>query len=190
MTMTDLEYIRLTLNLPRRVILREALGTGDGQAVRFQTRLWPLIAASEVIRVNGAVKTITTDYTITYETGLIVFVTAPAAAAAIDADYNWSVFNDVQINELLDRYNDQVTPTMRDLVMALIANSDLFIKYTTGMESVDRSKALDALKSLYEELKGTAARAVAQSVVWTQADVDEYERDVPWEPFVSSTPRD
>jgi len=190
MIMTDLEYIRLTLNLPRRVILREALGTGDGKAVRYQTRLWPIIEESEVVRVAGTVKTRTIDYTIDCITGLIIFVTAPASAAAVDADYNWSVFNDAQINELLDRYNDQVIQTMRDLVMALIANSDLFIKYTTGMESVDRTRALDALKGLYDELKKSPGQAMAQSVVWTQADVDQYERDVPWSDFVSSIPRD
>jgi len=187
MTLTNLQYIRLTLNLPHRVILREALGVGDGEAVKFQTRLWPLIEGTEEVRVAGTVQT---DYTIDYETGLITFTTAPADTALVDADYNWSVFSDGQIIDLLTRYNDQVNPVMRDLVMALIANSDLFIKYTTGMESVDRTKALDALKGLYKELKGAPVTATAQSVVWTRADVQQYGRDVTWSDFVSSTPRD
>lgn len=190
MVLTNLQYIRLTLNLPYRVILREELGSGDGTIVKFQTRLWPLIALTETVRVAGSAKTRVTDYTIDDDTGLITLKVAPAAEALVDADYNWSVFSDLQITDLLARYNDQVGPTMRDLIMALLANSDLFIKYTTGMESVDRSKALDALKGLYDELKEAPGAPMAQSVVWRKADVTAYGRDVPWEDFVSSTPRD
>ena len=190
MGLTNLQYIRLTLSLPHRVILREELGTGDAATVKFQTRLWPLIALTETVRVSGTAKTRVTDYTIDDDTGLITFKVAPADEALVDADYNWSVFSDAQITDLLARYNDQVAPAMRDLIMALLANADLFIKYTTGMESVDRSKALDALQRLYDELKETPTAAMAQSVVWRKADVVAYKRDVPWEDFVSSTPRD
>lgn len=190
MALTNLQYIRLTLNLPHRVILREALGTGDGAIVKFQTRLWPIIALTETVRVAGTAKTRVTDYTIDNDTGLITLKVAPSAANLVDADYNWSVFSDQQINDLLARYNDQAGPVMRDLIMALLANTDLFIKYTTGMESVDRSKALDALQRLYDELKESPTSPMAQSVVWTKADVDTYERDVVWQDFVSSTPRD
>jgi hypothetical protein len=190
MALTDLQYIRLTLNLPHRVILRESLGTGDGASTKFNTQLWPIIAESETVRVGGVVKTRDSDYSIDNDLGLIIFTVAPGDGLAIDTDYKWSVFSDAKIEGLLERYNDQVNPTMRDLVRALIANSDLFIKYTTGMESVDRSKALDALKTLYAELQEEPAGAAAQSVVWVQSDVDTYERDVAWEPFISSTPAD
>ena len=188
--MTNLQYIRLTLNLRYRVILREELGTGDGASVKFQTRLWPIIALSETIRVDGTAKTRTTDYDIDNDTGLITFKSAPADGKLVDADYSWSVFSDQHITDLLDLYNDQVNRVMRDLIMALLANTDLFIKYTTGMESVDRSKALDALRGLYDELKDAPSIAIAQSVVWTKVDVTEYGRDVPWEGFIASTPRD
>ena len=190
MVLTNPQYIRLTLNLSHRVILREELGTGDGTIVKFQTRLWPIIALTETVRVDGTAKTRVTDYSIDNDTGLIILNVAPADGKLVDADYNWSVFSDAQITDLLARYNDQVGPTMRDLIMALLANTDLFIKYTTGMESVDRTKALDALQRLYDELKETPTAAMAQSVVWRKADVDAYRRDVPWEDFVSSTPRD
>lgn len=190
MALTDLDYIRLTLNLPHRVILRETIGTGDGSTKKYQFRLWPVIALSEVIRVNAVAKTRVTDYAIDNDTGLITFVVAPTDTHSIEADYNWSVFSDVTIADLLTYHSDQVQPATRDLIMAMLANTDLFIKYTTGMESVDRSKALAALQGLYDELKERPAGAVAQSVVWTQSDVDQYERDVSWEDFVSSTPED
>lgn len=190
MALTTLQYIRLTLNLPYRVILRETLGTGNGTIQKFQTQLWPIIAASETVRVNGTAKTRTTDYTIDNDTGLITFVVAPTDTHVVDADYNWSVFSDVKIAGLLTWYNEQVNPTMRDLIRSLLANSDLFIKYTTGMESIDRSKALDALQTLYDELKELPAGAVAQSVVWRKSDVKAYKRDVGWQDFISSIPED
>lgn len=190
MALTDLQYIRLTLNLPHRVILRETLGIGDGAIKKFQTQLWPIIAESETVRVNGTAKTRNTDYTIDNDTGLITFSVAPTDTHVVDADYNWSVFSDANITDLLARYNDQVNPTMQDLIRALLANSDLFIKYTTGMESVDRTRALDALKTLYEELQDLPAGAVAQSVVWKKADVKAFKRDVAWQDFITSTPED
>lgn len=190
MALTDLQYIRLTLNLPHRVILRETLGVGDGTIKKFQTQIYPIIALSEAVRVNGTAKTRTTDYAIDNDTGLITFVVAPTDTHIIDGDYYWSVFSDVNITDLLARYNGQVNPVLRDLIRALLANSDLFIKYTTGMESVDRSKALDALRTLYEELKDLPAGAMAQSVVWRKSDVKAYERDVGWMDFISSTAED
>ena len=184
MTQTNLQYIRLTLSLPHRVVLGEELGLGDGTAVKFQTRLWPLIEATETVRVSGTVKTPVTDYTIDYLTGLVTFKTAPALAAIVDADYHWSVFSDSQIEDLLERYNDQVVPVKRDLIRALLANTDLFIKYTTGMESVDRSRALEALRGLLDELKELPGAPMAQSVIWTEADVKKYGRDVAWLEFL------
>ena len=186
---TDLQYIRLTLNLPYHMILRESLGTGDGASTRYQTQLWPIIAESETIRVSGVVQARNVDYTIENDLGLVTFTVAPSDGLSIDADYKWSVFSDVQITDLLARYNEQVRPAMRDLVMALLANSDLFIKYTVGMESVDRTKALDALQKLYSELKEEPSGG-AQAVVWMATDVKAYERDIPWEDFVSSIPED
>lgn len=190
MALTDLQYIRLTLNLPHRVVLRETLGTGDGTIKKFQSQIWPIIALSETVRVNGTAKTRTTDYAIDNATGLITFVVAPTDTHVVDADYNWSVFSDVNITDLLTRYNDQVNPVLRDLIRALLANSDLFIKYTTGMESVDRSKALDALKTLYDELKDLPAGAIAQSVVWRKSDIKAFKRDVAWQDFITSTADD
>ena len=95
-----------------------------------------------------------------------------------------------KIEGLLTKFNDAVTSVLKVLIRALLANTDLFIKYTTGMESVDRSAALKALQSLLEDLGKQPASSAVQAVIWTKADVTERERDVPWEDFLSSVPSD
>ena len=190
MALSDLDYIRLILSVPHRLVLVEELGEGDGSTKKFKTQLAPIIAGSETVRIDGTAKTRVTDYAIDNDLGLITFVVAPGDGDAVDADYTWSVFTDVQINGLLTKYNDAVPAVLKDLVRALLSNTDLFIKYTTGMESVDRGAALDALRALQEELAGQASSAVAQAVIWKKADVTAYERDVPWGVFLDSTPED
>lgn len=189
MALSDLQYIRLILTLPHRVVLRELLGQGDGTIARFQTQLWPIVADTCIVYVDGAAVD-PDDYELDEETGLITFEAAPGAEAIVTTDYNWSAFNDAQIEGLLDRYNDSVQAVLVDLVKSLLSNSDLFIKYTIGMESVDRTKAYDALARLLDDLSSKPAAAVAQAVIWTKSDIDEYERDVPWEDTLTSTPHD
>ena len=190
MALSDLDYIRLRLSAPHRAVLAEWLGNGDGLTKKFKSQLSPIIAASETIRVAGDEKTEDTDYTIDNALGLITFTTAPAAAAAVDADYTWSVFSDIQINGLLTRYSNNVVATLRDLVRALLADSDLFVKYVIGMESVDRSAARAALEALLKDLKEQAASAVGQAIIWTKADIKQTGKDVPWENFGLSEPHD
>lgn len=190
MAISDLAYIRLILSVPHRIVLAEELGTGDGTIKKYKTQLWPIIAESETIRVDGTAKTRTTDYAIDNDLGLITFVVAPPDGEVVDADYTWSVFSDVQIEGLLTKFNDSVITVLKSLIRALLANTDLFIKYTTGMESVDRSAALTALQSLLEDLGQQPASAAAQAIVWTKADVTETGRDVPWEDFLDSVPSD
>lgn len=62
-------------------------GTGDGTTTAFQlldTDGFPTydLNGTAQIRVNGVLKTVTTDYTIS-ATGLVTFVAAPAAAAPL-----------------------------------------------------------------------------------------------------------
>lgn len=190
MAMSDLDYIRLKLSLPHRLILQENLGEGDGVTKKFKLQLAPVIAESETIRVDETAQTRTTHYAIDDALGLITFVAAPADGDTVDADYTWSVFSDVQIIALMARYNDEIVPTMLDLIHALLSNSDLFIKYTIGMETIDRSAALDALLALQESFSTTMAGPMGQAVIWKEADYEETERDVPWGDFLDSIPED
>lgn len=190
MAISNLDYIRLLLTIPKRVVLQEELGTGDGTVKKYQIQLWPIIDETETVRVDGAQKTRGVDYTIDNDLGLVTFAVAPGDGKAVDADYTWAVFSDLTINALLAKYNDSVAPALRDLARALLSNTDLFIKYTTGMESIDRSKALDALKALLDNLEGETATSAAQAIIWKKADVETYERDVQWEPFIFSIPED
>lgn len=78
----------------------ELIGTGDGTktvfnitktyaavgagAVPFVRDIFKVLAtASDVVKVNGVAKVLTTDYTINYDNGTITFVTAPPASHPI-----------------------------------------------------------------------------------------------------------
>jgi len=185
--LTNLEYIRLILSIPHRLVLREELGIGDGQITKFQSQLFPIISGTETVRVASAEQTPETDYDLDPDLGLITFVTAPDAGNLVDADYTWAVFSDTQIDDLLTTYNDAVSTVLQDLIRALLANADLFVKYTIGMESIDRSRALDSLQALLESLQRQSP-TIGQAVIWTEADYTATGRDVPWEPFLESIP--
>lgn len=190
MAISDLAYIRLVLSLPHRVVLVEEMGVGDGARKKFKSQLAPIIDESDSVRLDGAVQTRDTHYSIDNDLGLFTFVAAPPSDQAVSADYTWAVFSDIQINGLLTKHNNAITAVLKDLVRALLSNTDLFIKYTEGMESVDRTAALGALQSLQQQLMAESSSAAGQAIVWKQDDVDSYGRDVQWKPFVSSTPED
>lgn len=190
MSLSDLDYIRLRLSAPHRLALGEVLGEGDGTLKKFRAQLTPIIDGSQSVRVNGTEKSAGTDYTIDNDLGLITFTTAPADGATVDADYTWSVFSDATITNLLARNSNSVIQTLRDLVRALLADSDLFIKYTIGMESIDRTAALKALQALLDDLTDQGTSAAGEAVIWTKSDIKETKRDVPWANFGLSEPHD
>lgn len=71
-------------------VTAQSIGTGDGTTTKFQlVRAWgsfvePVmnVNGAAVIKVNGVVKTLTTDYTID-AAGMVTFVVAPASSATI-----------------------------------------------------------------------------------------------------------
>ena len=85
------------------IAIGENIGTGDGVTTTFQLKrtytfgaglishvrdIKKPVANTEKIYVNG---TLTTAYTIDYTTGIVTFNTAPAAGAAITADFEFDV---------------------------------------------------------------------------------------------------
>ena len=79
----------------------EAVGTGDGSAVRFALDNPRVIRGSATVTVGGTAQTEGADYTISYENaddgtnGGLLFGTAPANAAAVVATYTYYTVNDV-----------------------------------------------------------------------------------------------
>lgn len=68
-------------------VVNETVGTGDGTTTKFYLSKSKIVTGSETIRVDGVVQTITTHYTIDYDTGLITFVVAPILNKVIAADF-------------------------------------------------------------------------------------------------------
>ncbi len=66
----------------------EQVGTGDGSTVAFTLDNTP-ITGTVNLYVNGVLKTIAVDYTVTVAT--ITFVVAPSDSARITADYNTAI---------------------------------------------------------------------------------------------------
>jgi len=65
----------------------EAVGLGTGSQTIYYVDYFPVVAASETIYVNAVPHVDTVDYTFVDATGQITFITIPAAAAVITADY-------------------------------------------------------------------------------------------------------
>ncbi len=82
----------------------QTIGTGDGSTTTFQliktyakgssTRIRPIkkpVVGSVLVEKDGALQTITTDYTIDHTTGIITFVAAPANGHVIKAGFYFDV---------------------------------------------------------------------------------------------------
>lgn len=61
-------------------------GFGDDQRTRTITNP---IDGSVAIYLDGALQTVTTDYTVDYETGIVTFMTAPGSGVAITATFQF-----------------------------------------------------------------------------------------------------
>jgi len=89
----------------------QSLGTGDGSTKTFQMvrnfggflETIENVNAITNVKVNGVAKTNPTDYTIS-STGLITFVTAPAAAATITSTFSY--YFRLRFKEDLQEFNE------------------------------------------------------------------------------------
>lgn len=152
MALSDLERLRLQIQDRPRVALREVLGYGDGAELNFLTQLHPVAAESEAVTVNGVLKTPGTDYTLDDAVGLLTFTVAPATGAAVRVTYRWSTFNDAELEDLLAQHGSVRRAAIAALEM-LLADSERFLKYTFGQESVDRTATRDALAQVIARLE-------------------------------------
>lgn len=65
--------------------------TADGVGNVFVTTKKPFIASTLVVKIDGATKTITTDYTIDAVSGKITFVTIPIENSEIEISYTYGL---------------------------------------------------------------------------------------------------
>jgi len=177
MALTDLERLRLQIQDRPRLALRESLDVGDGVTTTFLTQLHPVLADSETVLVNGVVQEAGTDYTLIGALGALEFTTAPGSGLPVACTYQWAAFSDVELEDLLERYATVRRAAIAALEM-LLADTDRFLKYTFGQESVDRSATREGLEKLLERLE----RSAGGPVVIVKADTPC--REALLEPFI------
>mgnify|MGYP000843537044 CR=1 FL=1 len=177
MALTDLERLRLAVADRPRVTLREQVGTGNGTRTQWQVQLYPVESASETVLVN---ETPVVTYTLDDATGLLTFTAAPANNATVIVTYRWTTFSDAELNDLLDR-GLSVTRAAIQVIRWLLADTERFIKYTFGQESVDRSATREGLEKLLDRLEKEAGRGAVALV-----KVDTPEREALLYPFVGT----
>jgi len=168
MALTDLERLRLLIADRPKLVYDERIGVGDAVQTVFVLEMVPIVASSEVVTVSGVVVP-NTDYTLDDATGLLTFNAAPALDAPIGASYSWTVFSDDELNDLLVDQGLTLTQAAIQAIRWLLADTDRFIKYTFGQESVDRSASRDALQKLLDDLVQRNAGGVVSLV---KADTD------------------
>lgn len=152
MALTDLQRLRLLVSDRERAILTEVLGEGDGTTVDFKMMVGPVVLDSDSVWIAGVAQVRGVDYTIALDLSIVTFTVAPTASAVVTCSYRWTAFTDEELEDVLSR-KPSVYSAAIEVVSWLLANRDLFLKYTFGQERVDRSAARDALTSLLDELR-------------------------------------
>lgn len=183
--MTPLEELRLRINDRARLALNEVVGVGGtAPLLDYRLQFAPVVVGSDVLRTRaGAVLTPlvpAVGYVLTEATGLVTLAGALASGTELLATYTWTVFADAELTDILTQYQDRAAVAALVCVRMLLADSDRFIKYTLGQETVDRARALEALRALLEQLQ--AEIAGGNNAGPYLADVDSYEEYLlaPW----------
>jgi len=148
MALSPLQRLRMAVADRPRVALREQVGIGDGICTQYQTQLYPVVVASETVLVNGVP---VAGYVLDYATGLLALTNAPATNATILVTYTWTTFSDTELDDLLARYGARNSAI--HALLWLLADTDRFIRYTFGQESVDRSATREGLENLVAQLR-------------------------------------
>lgn len=66
----------------------------DGQSYQLQNQFW-LVSAPVEVKVDGVVKTVTTDYTINWTEGRIVFTANQPADAVVEVSYTYTLPHEI-----------------------------------------------------------------------------------------------
>ncbi len=173
MALTALQRLRLKVADKARQIINEEIGIGNGVLTTFQAQLWPMLTGSDVIKLRtGAAEVVQVrdvDYTIDLETGVITFTTAPLDDVVVIASYKWFIFTDDELDDLLTQVGNNVVKAAIEVIRWLLADTDRFIKYVFGQESVDRSSSREGLQDLLDELKAQLGAPVGLVMADTDA---------------------
>jgi hypothetical protein len=175
MAVTDLSRLRTQIADRPRLGLNEGLGLGDGVLIHYRVIGAPVLAGSFNLYVGGVLQVEDVAYSLNYDLGLVTFTAAPATGATVVATYQWATFTDEVLQDLL--LTCSVEGAAARAISWILADVDLFMKYTYGQEQVDRSASRAGLERLYDNLIGSDAP-------FALALADTPDREAVMEPFI------
>jgi len=136
---------------------REVLDTGDGAKTTFYLPDVPVIDNSATVKIDGATKTVTTDYIIDNDTGAIVMTTAPGDGVIINITYQSAIERDT-------RYVD------------LIANAIRWLRSDFYTEGRDTSTITTVAKQEYYDVSGVGDLSRVYGVDYSTDDGDTWKQ--------------
>ena len=141
--------VRTIIADPRQFGKSEA--EGDGVVLTYQLDNAPVFEDSLNVFVDGALQTLTTDYTVSATTGLIHFVVAPIDGAEIVVTYEFSLLPDDDIQFFLDLNGANVRRAAAD-ALDTIASSEVLIQKRITILDI-KTEGDDVAASLREHAK-------------------------------------
>lgn len=141
--MTNLELCRNAIGDSKQYF--EDTFVGDGSDTRYKLSHGRVSADSETVYVDG---TETSDYTLTDDTGVLVFDTAPADGKKVLVAYQFSAFTDTELNDLISSYGVKMASVKA--IEFLMADSARRFDYSVGKEDMKPSQIFKHLEQLRE----------------------------------------
>lgn len=165
-------------------IHHRALASGDGLTTEFALPQNPVVLDSQLVIVDGVLKTEGVDYTVLDEPGIVVFTVAPPAP--LDPDdrnvvitYRHTLLSDASLQELLtlEGDNDKLAAAA---ALDIIASSEALILKKIELLDLKTdgpavAKALrEHAKALREQVAEGLAIEDANAFDWAELVVDEF----------------
>lgn len=150
--MTDIDTIRTIIADP--IQFDRAEGIGDGLNTEFPLPNTPVIAATEIITVNGVAQVAPADYGLNNPMGLISFVTPPNAGEVIITTYHHALLTDDNIQTFLDINGANVRRAAADALDTIASSEALIQKRITMLDLQTDGKAVaEALRAHAKALR-------------------------------------
>lgn len=185
MTLTNLEHLRLTIQDKLKMKADEIIGLGDGIRNTWILEMQPIKAATAIITVNGVTKTLTTDYTLDLETGLLEFGSGdiPKDAEVILAiSYGYFAFSDDELNTVLAAENNSILMAGARCLRILASDAAKAFVWWSGDEKADPTKEAGNLLKTAEAMEQRAKTSPASGLELWEIELEKFgdwrERDL------------
>lgn len=182
MTLTVLQQLRLAIS-DKPIITRET-SRGDGLAKYFRLGNSGLQTnPPPEVRIDGALKTETSDYTVNYEQGIITFVGTPAINTNIDFIYYWTIFTDEELQFFLDDAGGNRVIAAANALMAWAADAAKIAKRQTMSGGGGLGQVVMDTSVTAKELRSTAQALIQMERDQGEAIPAEGLTEVAWDEF-------